>query len=95
MQAANADKLYSAVDLMDLAVSGDGIVYVAHDERLPRPDWLQQQFKPTEFRLTVNGQTMKVFERRVRSGESVTLGANTADRRLKSSNMYVVFVNRG
>jgi len=94
VQAANADKLYSAADLMELAAGVDGVVYVAHDERLPRPDWLQRQFKPTELRLTVNGQNMNVFERRVRNGESLTLGSNTEDRRLKSSNMYIVFLNR-
>ncbi len=93
VQTANADKLYSAVDLIDLAVNADGVVYVAHDDRLPCPDWLQQQFQPTTFRLAVNGQNMKVFERRVRSGESLTLGPNAQDPRLKSCNMYVVFVH--
>ena len=94
VQAANADKLYSAADLMELAAGVDGVVYVAHDERLPRPDWLQRNFKSTDLRLTVNSQTMNIFERRVRSGESLTLGSNTEDRRLKASNMYIVFVTR-
>ena len=94
VQAANADKLYSAVDLMELAAGVDGVVYVAHDGRLPRPDWLQRQFKPCEFRVTVNGQEMNLYERSVRKGESLTLGSNTEDRRLKSSNMYIVFMNR-
>jgi beta-galactosidase len=94
VQTASADKLYSAVDLMDLAMEGDGIVYVAHDERLPCPDWLQQQFKPVDIRLKVNGQAMKVFERRIRAGETVTLGSNAPDRSVKSCNMYVVFVRR-
>jgi hypothetical protein len=61
---------------------------------LPRPDWLQRQFKPTELRLTINGQNMNVFERRVRSGESLTLGSNTEGPRRNPSNMYIVFVNR-
>ena len=94
VQAANADKLYSAADLMELAACVDGVVYVAHDVRLPHPDWLQRDFKPTDLRLTVNGQNMDVFERPIRSGESLTLGSNTEDRRLKSSNMYIVFVTR-
>jgi beta-galactosidase len=94
VQAANADKLYSAVDLMELAASVEGVVYVAHDGRLPRPDWLQRLFKPTDLRLSVNGQSMNVFERHVRGGESLTLGSNTEDRRLKASNMYIIFVNR-
>jgi len=92
VQTANADKLYSAVDLLDFSLKADGMVYVAHDSRLPAPDWLQRQFAATEMTLTVNGQAMKVYSRRVRNGESLTLGSNTENAKLKSCNMYVVFV---
>jgi beta-galactosidase len=92
VQTANADKLYSAVDLLDFSLKVDGVVYVAHDVRLPVPDWLQQQFSATEMTVAINGQPMKIFERRVRSGESLTLGSNTENRQFKSCNMYVVFV---
>jgi len=37
---------------------------------------------------------MKLFERRVPGGESLTLGSNTEDRKLKSCNMYIVFVKQ-
>jgi beta-galactosidase len=94
VQTANADKLYSAVDLLDFSLNVNGVVYVAHDSRLPVPDWLQHQFNATEMSFLINGQPMKIFERHVRSGESLTLGSNTEDRRLKSCNMYVVFVKR-
>jgi beta-galactosidase len=92
VQTANADKLYSAEDLIDMVVRSESIIYVAHDDRLPRPGWLQQQFKALDTRVAVNGQTMKLFERRLRPGESLTLGANAEERRLKSCNMYIVFV---
>jgi len=92
VQTASADKLYSAADLMELAAEVEGVVYIAHDDRLPPPAWLQSQFTPTASRLAINGQPMRLFERRVGSGESLTLGSNTEDRRLKSCNMYVVFV---
>jgi hypothetical protein len=65
---------------------------VAHDDRLPRPGWLQQQFKPLDAQLAINGQPMKLFERHLQPGENLTLGSNTDDRRLKSCNMYIVFV---
>jgi beta-galactosidase len=94
VQTANADKLYSAADLMEMAAGVDGVVYVAHDGRLPKPQWLQQQFQATEFSLAINGQPMKVFQHRIRTGESLTLGSNAEDRRLKSCNMYIVFVKR-
>jgi len=92
IQTANGDKLYSAVDLIEVAPGDESIVYVAHDDRLPRPAWLQRLFTPTETNLAVEGKSMKLFERHVHSGESLTLGSNTEDRRLKSCNMYVVFV---
>jgi len=94
VQTANADNLYSAVDLLDFSLNGEGVVFVAHDTRLPAPDWLQQQFHATEMTLAVNGQPMKIFERHARNGESLTLGSNTENQKLKSCNMYVVFVKR-
>jgi beta-galactosidase len=95
VQTANADKLYSAVDLLNFAMKADGVVYVAHDSRLPAPAWLQQQFQPTNLSLAVNGQPMKIFLHQVQSGESLTLGSNTENRQLKSCNMYVVFLKPG
>jgi beta-galactosidase len=95
VQAANADKLYSAVDLMDVAVKGPAVVWVAFDERLPEPDWLKNQFKSTELRLTIDGQRMKVHQRRVAGEESLTLGSNTEKTDVKTCNMYVVLVGAG
>jgi hypothetical protein len=92
VQTANADKLYSAVDLLDFSLKADAMVYVAHDRRLPAPDWLRQQFAATEMTISVNGSEMKVYSRRARNGESLTLGSNTENPRLNSCNMYLVFV---
>jgi beta-galactosidase len=94
IQTANADKLFSAADLLDLALNGEGTIFVAHDHRLPRPEWLQHLFVLSNDTFTVNGQAMEVFERRVRSGESLTLGSNTENPKLKSCNMYIVFLRR-
>jgi beta-galactosidase len=91
VQTSNADKLYSAADLIDLAVKNESIIYVAHDDRLPRPGWLQQ-FKALDAQLAINGRPMKLFERHLQPGENLTLGSNTDDRRFKSCNMYIVFV---
>lgn len=92
VQTANADKLYSAVDLLDFSLKADAMVYVAHDSRLPVPDWLRQQFSTTEMTIMVNGNEMKVYSRRARNGESLTLGSNTENPKLKACNMYLVFV---
>ena len=67
---------------------------MAHDSRLPEPDWLLHLFKTTALTLEINHHPMKIYARHVHSGESLTLGSNTEDRRLKACNMYVVFFKR-
>jgi beta-galactosidase len=93
VQVDNRDALYSAVDLMELAVTGKSTVWVAHDNRLPRPAWLTKQFQPTDSTLTVAGQPMTLFRRNITSAESLTLGANTEDTSRKEGNLYLVFVS--
>lgn len=92
VQVDNRDALYSAVDLMELAVTGPSTVWIAHDNRLPRPAWLLKQFQPTALTFAVAGQPMTLFRRAVPTGESLTLGANTEDTRLTEGNLYLVFV---
>ena len=94
VQADNRDALYSAIDLMELAVAGNSVVYLAHDNRLPRPAWLTKQFQPAGLTLTVAGRKMDIFRREVSAtGESLTLGANTENTSLTEGNMYLVFVS--
>jgi beta-galactosidase len=94
VQGANGDSVYSAVDLMQLAVRGGTIVSVAHDDRLPLPAWLAQKFKRTEMTLKVNGQKMTIYQHRAKTDESLTLGSNTDDPSVKTAVAYVVFVSR-
>jgi len=94
VQAADADRLYSAADLMQIAVRAGITVYVAHDNRLPLPDWLQRQFRATKLSFAVGGQAMKVFKRKPENEESLTLGSNTDGSPVQPGNMYVVFLKR-
>ena len=92
IQAAVADRAYSAVDLMEFAVPAGATTYIAHDDRLPRPTWLTQQFQPTPFKITIAGKPMSVFQRPTAKAESLTLGSNAET--AAPGNMYVVFVAR-
>jgi beta-galactosidase len=94
VQGANGDSVYSAVDLMQIAVKGGTVVSVAHDDRLPPPAWLAQKFKRTTATLKVNGQTMTIYQHRAKADESLTLGSNTDDPSVKTAVAYVVFVSK-
>ena len=91
-QVADADQRYSAVDFIELAVTGGTVVSIAHDERAPLPEWLTKQFQASAQSLTINGKPMKIFQRRVAQDESLTLGSNTDGAPVRA-NMYVVLVN--
>ncbi|HEX7631838.1 MAG TPA: hypothetical protein VF388_06885, partial [Lacunisphaera sp.] len=93
-QVDNRDALYSAVDFIEIAVTGGSTIWVAHDNRLPRPAWLKKQFKPSGEAITILGQKMDLFRREAAQDESLTLGANTEDTSIKEGNLYLVFVNK-
>jgi beta-galactosidase len=94
VQAANADSIYSAADLMQVAVKGGVVVSVAHADRVPPPAWLTQKFKRTGSSFKVNGQTMTIYQHRAKSDESLTLGSNTDDPSVKTAVAYVVLVSK-
>jgi len=93
VQGANNDSAYSAVDLMQLAVKGGSLVAIAHDDRLPLPEWLTRLFQRTEKSLKVDGQTMTIFQHRAPANESLTLGSNTDNPAAGKANSYIVFVS--
>jgi beta-galactosidase len=78
---------------MELAMKRNAMVFLAHDDRVPRPVWLAQQFKTTGQRLLLNDAPMTIFQYHAAANESLTLGANSDTGDVKSCNMYVVFVN--
>jgi len=89
IQASAADSKYSAVDLMELAVKAGTTVWIAHDDRLPRPTWLTGQFQQVgTTTITVDGKRMHLFVHSAARDESLTLGSNGET----DGNMYVAFV---
>ena len=93
IQSAAADRLYNAVDLLEIPVPAHAVVFIVHDDRLDRPAWLTKQFQPTEMSMTIDGKSMKLFEHHAAKDESLTLGTNTENEKAKECNMYIVFVN--
>jgi beta-galactosidase len=92
VQAAQADKRYSAADLMELAVKPGMTVWIAWDESLPLPAWMSNQFRPTDLSLKIDRRPMKLFEHRADKAASLTLGSNAEQTGGADANMYVVFI---
>jgi beta-galactosidase len=92
VQTAQADRLYKAVDLIEITVKPGSVVWIAHDAALPRPRWLTDQFEATDVKWTADGRPMTLFRRASPRGESLTLGSNVEVAGEMPGNMYVVFV---
>ena len=92
VQAALGDRLYSAVDLMEIAVRAGATVWIAWDERLAEPAWLAAKFQATELGFAIAGRGMRLYRHQAAQAESLTLGSNTENAVAKDANMYVVFV---
>jgi len=93
VQAAQADKFYSAVDLMELAVPANSVVSIAHDNRLPHPNWLTGAFEETDLTVSVGGYPMQVFQYHTQRETSLTLGSN-AEPGGRDGNMYLVMISK-
>ena len=94
LRLPSADKGYSALDLISLSVVDDGFVAIAYDRRLPLPAWLTSAFTDTGKDLQIGPDSLEIYQRPVKSNETLTLGGN-ADRVEPNSLMYVVFVQKG
>ncbi|HLP25487.1 MAG TPA: hypothetical protein VK477_07410, partial [Acidobacteriota bacterium] len=93
VQVANGDARYHAVDLMELATATPAVVTIAHDDRLPRPPWLERDFASSGEKIVVNGVPLSLFTRRLDATGSLTFGPNTEQTNPKQAAMYLVFVN--
>ncbi|MBS4208851.1 sugar-binding domain-containing protein [Bacillus sp. FJAT-50079] len=91
IQVANEDASYQALDLMHFTIGNNANVYIAHDDRLERPQWLMEGFIDAEDGITINGSTHRVFSKTVNANTTLTLGGNQDHDEGKMANMYVMF----
>ena len=86
---ANDDKVSKGDDFLRFTLSEDAVVYVAHDDRIPRkPAWMRG-FSDTGAMLVSADKPMSIFWKRFSAGE-VVLGGNGASN--TSCNMYTVAI---
>jgi hypothetical protein len=95
IRTANADRAAApgSSRFLTFSVDRSAIIYVAHDDRTARPEWLKSGFQDTGVDLLTAADVarrMSIFRRTVAQG-TVTLGSNVPSGRASSA-MYVVAV---
>jgi hypothetical protein len=95
LRTRNDDKAASlgSSNFLSFRLATDAVVYVAHDNRLPRPRWLSSSFTDAGLEIvTDEGGTRRRFRvfRRSYGAGTVTLGSNME--RLADGSMYHVAV---
>lgn len=88
----NKDRNYKALDLIHFSVNVDATLFIAHDDSLERPEWLQMDFEETEAKLFIKGHLHTVFRKYLPSDSTITLGGNEDTANSERGNMYVIFV---
>ncbi|MGP6139145.1 sugar-binding domain-containing protein [Jeotgalibaca sp. A127] len=87
----NADRNYKALDLIHVTINKDADVFVAHDINLEKPEWLLEEFEPTNHKMIINNWGHALYKKTVKAGTTLTLGGNLDEASTETGNMYLVF----
>ncbi|MFG6686785.1 sugar-binding domain-containing protein [Mariniflexile sp. HNIBRBA6329] len=90
----NSDSRYWARDLLQFIAADDMTLYVGHDDRVPRPQFLKDEFEDTGDDFKLGDVTMSIFKREVKAGESVVMSGNSDGETPKEARMYVVMAKK-
>ena len=87
----NDYKNYTNNPILTMGVNTDGTMYVAHDDRVQRPDWLTSDFTITDFSFAVPDTRLTLFQRKIKKDDVVTLGPNHTLASIYNSTLYIPF----
>ncbi len=90
VRVPNSDARYWARDLLQFISGKDITLYVGHDDRVPRPAFLREEYKDTGDNFKLGTVTMSLFKREVKAGESVVMAGNCDGDAPEDCRMYVV-----
>lgn len=86
----NSDSRYWARDQLQFIAGSDMIIYVGHDDRVPRPEFLKEDFSDTGDNFKLGNVTMSIFKREAKAGESIIMAGNSDGDMPEGARMYVV-----
>ncbi|MGQ1783649.1 MULTISPECIES: sugar-binding domain-containing protein [unclassified Saccharicrinis] len=90
----NSDSHYWARDLLQFIAGKDITLYVGHDDRVPRPAFLREEYLDTGEDFKLGDVTMSLFKREVKEGESVVMAGNCDGAAPENGRMYVVIAKK-
>ncbi|RXP55109.1 DUF4982 domain-containing protein [Lutibacter sp. HS1-25] len=90
VRTPDSDKGYWARDLLQFIAGADMDIYVLHDDRVSRPEFLLKDYVDTGDDLVIGGVTMSIFKRTAKAGESIVMAGNSDGEIPKECRMYTV-----
>ncbi|GIZ09521.1 sugar-binding domain-containing protein [Flavobacterium sp. UMI-01] len=90
VRTPDSDKRYWARDQLQFVAGVDMEIYVGHDDRVPRPEFLKKEYVDTGDDIDLGGVKMSLFKRTAKAGESIIMAGNTEGDAPKDCRMYVV-----
>ncbi|MFY0606452.1 MAG: DUF4982 domain-containing protein [Cyclobacteriaceae bacterium] len=90
----NADARYWARDQLQFIAGADMTIYVGHDDRIERPEFLREDYIDTGDNFKLDEVTMSLYKREAKAGESIVMAGNSDGDMPEGARMYVVIGKR-
>lgn len=90
IRTPNSDYKYWARDQLQFIAGANMEIFILHDDRVTRPDFLLADYKDTGDDVNVGEAIMSIFKRTVKAGESVIMAGNSTGSVPKDARMYTV-----
>ncbi len=90
----NSDNNYWARDQLQFIAGADMIVYVGHDDRVARPEFLRESFEDTGDDVNLGKVTMSLFKKEAKAGESIVMAGNCDGDAPEDCRMYFVMAKK-
>ncbi|TWO34531.1 glycoside hydrolase family 2 protein [Seonamhaeicola sediminis] len=90
IRTPNSDKNYWARDQLQFIAGVKMHIYVLHDDRVPRPEFLLEDYKDTGDNVKLDDAVMSVFHRLAEAGESIIMAGNSDGEVPEDAKMYTV-----
>ncbi|WP_082026635.1 sugar-binding domain-containing protein [Flammeovirga sp. OC4] len=87
----NSDAKYWARDQLQFVAGKKMTIYVGHDDRVPLPAFLKEDFTKTKDTFKLGKVKMSLYKREAEKGESIIMAGNSDGEVPEDSRMYVVF----